>query len=214
MINMVKNILVALVPRAVSNWFNKINGKIQLNKWNKNGRPVPAPHIVKQMLIKEYKDKYGYSVLVETGTFKGDMVEAQKKRFRKIFSIELGADLYEKAVRRFKKDKNVKILQGDSGIILPEVMLELNEPAIFFLDGHYSSGITAKGEKDCPIYGELDAIFNSTDYDHVLLIDDARCFVGQGDYPTINELTEYIRSKNNKYQVEVKHDVIRYVIKN
>jgi hypothetical protein len=149
---------------------------------------------------------------VETGTYRGDMVEAQKTRFKKIISIELGVDLFEKAKERFHHDKNVIIVQGDSGKVLPIILKDINEPALFWLDGHYSGGITAKGDKECPIFEELNAILNTKSFNHILLIDDARCFIGDGDYPTIKKLTEFIRSKNDKYQVEVKHDIIRYVI--
>lgn len=55
------------------------------------------------------------SILVETGTYMGDMVEAQKARFRKVFSIELSIDLFNKAKKRFSKDKNVIYVQEDSG---------------------------------------------------------------------------------------------------
>ncbi len=209
---MIKKILRPFIPQLVLNTLKKRQGKRQLNKWNKKGCPVPPPHIVKQMTIQEYQDKYQYKVLVETGTYMGDMVEAQKKRFRKIYSIELGIDLFDKATKRFKNDKNVTIVQGDSGKVLPDIMLKLNEPAIFWLDGHYSAGITARGDKDCPRFEELDAIFSKKNFDHILLIDDARCFIGEGDYPTIEELTNYVRNKNEKYQVDVKHDTIRYVI--
>lgn len=209
---MIKKILRPFVPQWYLNTLKKRREKILIHEWKKNGYPVPPPHIIKQMTITEYKDKYGYEVLVETGTFMGDMVEAQKKRFRKIFSIELGVDLFNKAIKRFHNDKNVTIVQGDSGKVLPKILLEINEPAIFWLDGHYSAGITAKGEKECPIFEELNAIFDSKKFNHILLIDDARCFIGQGDYPTIAQLTEYIKSQDEKYQVEVKHDIIRFVI--
>lgn len=200
------------LPQWALNPIKKVYRKKQFAEWNKNGCPVPPPHIVKQMTIAEYRDKYQYGVLVETGTYLGDMVDAQKKRFQKIFSIELGFELFKNATRRFKNDKNVTIVQGDSGKVLPKILSEINEPAIFWLDGHYSAGITAKGEKECPIFEELDAIFNSKRFNHILLIDDARCFIGEGDYPTIPQLTEYIKSKNEKYQVEVKNDIIRFVV--
>jgi len=209
---MIKEILRPFVPQWVKNSLRKMREKKELYKWNKNGYPVPPPHIVKQMTITEYKDKYGYEVLVETGTFWGDMVEAQKKRFHKIYSIELGVDLFNRATKRFKNAKNVIIIQGDSGKVLPKILLDINEPAIFWLDGHYSEGITAKGEKECPIFEELDAIFSSMKFNYVLLIDDARLFVGERDYPTLAQLSEYIKSKNYKYQVEVKNDIIRFVI--
>jgi hypothetical protein len=160
------------------------------------------------LAIEYYQKKYSIDVLVETGTFFGDMVSAQLKNFKRIYSIELGYDLWEGAVKRFGNYSHVKILRGDSGLILKDVVLEIKEKAVFWLDGHYSAGITAKGEKDCPIFEELNAIFTSK-FDHILLIDDARCFNGEGDYPTINELTEYVLSERKGSRIEIKDDSIR-----
>lgn len=181
-----------------------------LEAWEKSGRPLPPPHQFKQTVIEQYQSLSGYNVLVETGTFLGDMVEAQRKKFNRIFSIELDEKLWKDAVERFRKYKHIIIIKGDSGKVLTQITSELKEPAVFWLDGHYSAGITAKGEKECPIYGEIDAIFKYNKLEHILLVDDARCFNGQGDYPTIDELTHYIQSKDRGYKVEVKDDIIRY----
>jgi hypothetical protein len=126
----------------------------------------------------------------------------------------LGYDLFIKAQERFRHNKNITIIHGDSGKVLPKILNDIFEPAIFWLDGHYSAGITAKGNKECPIFEELDAILDKKykKYNHVLLIDDARLFNGEGDYPSIEKLTRYIKIKNEKYQVEIQHDIIRYVI--
>jgi len=210
--NKVKIMLRSFVPFIILNPLKKQLGKVQFKEWKKNNCPVPPPNIVKEITIQEYQQKYGLMTLIETGTFMGDMVEAQKTRFHKIISIELDLKLFAKALKRFKNNRNVTILQGDSGNMLPKVLKEINDPALFWLDGHYSGGITAKGDKECPIFEELDAIFSSKKLNHVLLIDDARHFIGKGDYPTIDKLTEFIRSKNKEYQVEVKHDIIRYTI--
>ena len=163
------------------------------------------------MAIAEYQQKYNISILVETGSFLGDMVEAQKRRFNQIFSIELGVDLYRNTFKRFKRNGHIKIFLGDSGKVLPNIRSEINEPASFWLDGHYSAGITAKGDKECPIYEELNAIFNSEKFNHILLIDDARCFNGEGDYPTIEDLSSFIKSRDKNYTVEIKNDIIRYI---
>ena len=207
-----KTFVRELIPLVLLNPLKRQLGKKELKDWKKTGCPTPPPHIVKQNAIAEYQQKYGFSTLVETGTFMGDMVEAQKRRFKKIISIELGVYYFTKAQKRFKNDKNVFLVQGDSGKMLSKIVEELERPSIFWLDGHYSGGKTVKGDKECPIFEELDAIFNQKKFDHVLLIDDARCFRGNNDYPTIQELTEYIKSKNEKYQVEVKHDIIRCTI--
>jgi hypothetical protein len=136
-------------------------------------------------------------------------VEAQKKRFKKIITIELSEELVIKAKKRFRDNANVVILQGDSGKVLPQIVANLKEPAIFWLDGHYSAGITTKGEKECPIFEELNSIFENEVKNHIFLIDDARDFNGNGDYPTIPQLTAFIKSKNQNYNIEVKDDVIR-----
>lgn len=98
---------------------------------------------------------------------------------------------------------------GDSGIILSKVMAQINEPAIFWLDGHYSAGITAKGRKECPILEELETIFASQKLNHTILIDDARLFNGINDYPNIEELKKFIKSKISNFSFEIEDDVIR-----
>jgi hypothetical protein len=166
---------------------------------------------IKQNVIESFQKKYSYNVLIETGTFLGDMVEAQRSNFKKIFSIELQHDLAEKAKERFKDMDHIRILEGDSGRLLKTILIEVKEPAIFWLDAHYSGGLTARGESECPIYQEIDAIF-ATKENHLLLIDDARLFNGEGDYPTIDQLTKYIQDKDPRYKVSVDNDIIRYVI--
>ena len=185
-----------------------INHKEQLAEWEKNGRPFPPPHIIKQMAIEEYKNKFHIEILVETGTYLGEMVEAQLNNFSRIISIELSKKFYKRAKQKFKNNPKVELLQGDSGKKLNEVVPLLNGPALFWLDGHYSGGITAKGEKECPVPEELNTILKSP-LPHIILIDDARLFNGTHDYPTIEQIKEIIRSNNRQYMVEIKDDIIR-----
>lgn len=198
------------MPAGIRKWYEKSSDQRRLARWEKAGRPVPPPHIVKQMTIHSYREQYGIQVLVETGTFLGDMIEAQRQFFKKIYSIELGVELWKKAVKRFDRFNHITILQGDSGAVLRQVVPQLTESAIFFLDGHYSAGETAKGDKECPIYEELNAIFESK-LGHILLIDDARCFIGEGDYPTISDLSSFILKHRPEAKIETKDDTIRVV---
>lgn len=206
-----KELLKQMLPQQLWNILKTASQKKQYREWLNNGRPVPPPHLVKQLRIRKYSEIYGIKVLVETGTFLGDMVEAQKKYFDLVYSIELSGELYEKARARFKNDKNVKIVQGDSGKLLFELIKEIKRPVVFWLDGHYSAGETARGEKECPIFEELEAIFSGKPLEHILLIDDARLFVGKGDYPTIDELGRFVKSKNPKYNLLVEDDAICFV---
>jgi hypothetical protein len=208
--------LVKLLPKRSREYIHDriaaSRNKKLVDKWKAEGAQPPPPHPVKQLAINEYKKKYAIRILVETGTYLGDMVEAQRKNFDTVFSIELSPELWRKAVERFDGYPSVKILQGDSGVVLHNIMPGMDKPALFWLDGHFSAGVTAKGDKDCPIFEELDAIFAYSQQPHVLLIDDARLFIGQGDYPTVESLTQYIRRKNPKYTIQVKDDIIRATV--
>lgn len=168
---------------------------------------VNPPHEVKQSTILKYKQRTGCKVLIETGTYMGDMVFAQLKNFDQIYSIELSHDLYERARKRFSGDSKVKLLQGDSGVRMDEIVGSLKQKAVFWLDGHYSGGITAQAEKDSPVMEELQSIVKSP-YDHIILIDDARLFNGTHDYPTLEEIRDFFKFHNKKHSLKIENDVI------
>jgi len=176
--------------------------------WIRGGRIVPPPHVAKEFAIRKIARKFGLKTLIETGTFLGEMVEAVKSDFKKIYSIELGEDLYLKAKEKFKNYDHIKILLGDSGMVLGELLKEIDGRALFWLDGHYSAGITAKGDLETPIFQELGAIFGHKIKDHVIIVDDARLFVGKDDFPTMEELRRFVAGKDASLKVEVKDDMI------
>lgn len=175
--------------------------------WRRAGSPAPPPPVFKQRVVRAYGRRYHLKTLIETGTYYGDMVEAQRHRFGRIISIELSRDLYRLAVKRFADARNVTILEGDSGGLLPHVLAERQEPCLFWLDGHYSEGVTARGDLETPILRELDAILSHA-WPDVVLVDDARCF-GQGDYPSIEGIREMVADRRPEWSVSVADDVIR-----
>ena len=200
-----------MLPEGIQRYFVDKTFRKEVDEWKKAGKPIPPPHPVKQAIIESYQEKHHIRVFIETGTLYGNTIWYQMKNFDRLYSIELSEELCEKAKKRFKKQKNISIIQGDSGIVLKDILKKITQPAVFWLDGHYSSGDTAKGEKDCPIIEELNHIFSSP-YKHVLLIDDARCFTNSGeykDYPTIPFLKEFILAQKPESTFEVKDDIIR-----
>lgn len=206
------NTLNFFIPDKIYLFFKDMIINLGIKESKKNGMPAPSTHRTKQLVIKHFQKNNEINILVETGTFRGDMVQAQLNNFQQIYSIELGETLWKKAVKRFKKYKHVKILLGDSGKVLAEILTNINEKILFWLDGHYSAGITARGEKDCPIYEELNVILNSN-MEHVILIDDARCFNGSGDYPSLQELSKLMLLKRPQSSIKVEDDIIRVILK-
>lgn len=79
------------------------------------------------------------------------MVEAMRGHFDRIYSIELSEALCWNAQKRFKDYNNIEIICGDSITELEKVIQHLDQPSLFWLDGHYSAGVTAKGVKNTPV---------------------------------------------------------------
>lgn len=152
-------------------------------------------------------------IFIETSTYLGEMVNAIKNKFSQIYSIELSPNLCKKAQEKFRNNKKIKILCGDSGKILPQILKSINEPVLFWLDAHYSSGVTARGDKDTPIIQELEIITNHHIKDHTILIDDARFFNGQNDYPQISYVEKFIKNKYPNHSVEIHNDIIQILNK-
>lgn len=196
---------------TLRNWEVKRRWPGELARWRANGSFGPPPHLFKQGIIREHAKRFGPRVFVESGTCYGDMVEALRREFDHVYSIELSPYLYGKVSKRFKGVPNVTLIQGDSGARMRDVMRRLDQPALFYLDGHYSSGMSIKGEKETPIFEELKAIFGAEPHDHVVLIDDARCFGVDPDYPPVEELRRLVDSYGRGYAVSVKDDCIRIV---
>ncbi len=181
----------------------------EIQNWKRRGRLAPPPHSVKQRVLRHYARKYKLRILVETGTYYGDMVEAMKNVFQKIYSIELSHSLFIKAKERFEGVNHVHLLEGDSSIILKELMRVIEQPVLFWLDGHYSAGVTDRGVKDTPISEELDSILNADERRHVIIIDDAHCFGADPAYPTIDELKEKVFSKRQDMLIQIRENSIR-----
>jgi hypothetical protein len=187
----------------------KIMAPHNLRKWTRAGRPVPPPHVVKHLALRYYAEKHGLRILVETGTFRGDTVEAMKRRFDRVFTIELSREFYDAARLRFRGDPNVEVIQGDSAKLLGSLIQRIEEPALFWLDGHHSGWKTARGDKDTPVLEELEQIFGGYDRRSVVVIDDARDFGKKPTYPTIAQLRSFVMARNPGVDFEVRDDMIR-----
>lgn len=122
------------------------------------------------------RSELGISIFVEGGTLRGDTAARAAQIFGQVYTIELSPDLHEAAQRRHAEVRNVTFLRGSTRDVLRRLVPELQAPAIFWLDAHWSGSVTAGREDECPILEEI-AIINESSYDHILVIDDARLFL-------------------------------------
>ena len=167
-------------------------------------------HYEKADLIRQYARDYNLDVFVETGTYRGHMIERLKYHFRKVFSIELGAEHADHARERFRALGHIHIIQGDSGKWLGPLSSLIKEPALYFLDAHCSGGDTYKATEDMssPVLEEVRwaKLFAPGS---VILIDDIRNFTEDRGHPPIKEFTKFLVETLPGYHFRVKNDIMR-----
>ena len=121
--------------------------------------------------------KYPNEVFIETGTYQGGGVQlALDAGFKTVYSIELDVNLYKHCVERFKDNPSVHIVQGDSHLVLGEIIKHIDCPITFWLDGHWAGEGTSMGKYESPVIQELDIIGSHHIKSHTIMIDDLRCW--------------------------------------
>jgi hypothetical protein len=160
---------------------------------SRTGFKVPLPHFIKRSIIMKAFLEGDCKIFVETGTYLGDTPWALRAHAEETYTIEVSAELAAIARRRFSNFPHIRVVEGDSSERLREIMPRLGKKTLFWLDGHYSAGITGRGDVNCPIFAELEAILmGGCTMPSIILVDDARCFGVDADYPSLRELESYI----------------------
>ncbi len=126
----------------------------------------------------EGKIEASYPIFVETGTWKGATIFHMEEYFDELHTIEIKKDFHLEAKNKYHGNK-IDFHLGDSSKVLLELIPKLTRNTIFFLDGHWSSGNTGRGDKDCPLVEEVEAIHANHTQAAIIIIDDCRLF-GKG----------------------------------
>jgi hypothetical protein len=188
---------------------------IEQLRWAKKGFPVPAPGSVKWSCLTRHGFKN--ATWVETGTFVGETTNFLSKTAERVVSIEPEPELFRKAQQRFAGINNVEIINGLSEVIFPSLLPTIRGRVNFWLDGHYSAGITHLGPQETPIIDELQAITdNIQNFESVcVMVDDVRLFgntasaLNDPAYPDIDVLVDW--SRDNKLAWTIEQDI--FIIK-
>jgi len=171
------------------------------------GHVKPMPEPMKRLTLLHYANRYAVKTFIETGTFRGETLSFLEAQMDELHSVELSPELFAAAQKKFVGHSKIHLHQGDSADIFPKILEELKNPALIWLDAHYSAKITAHGPEETPILAELDAVFSNKNHHHFILIDDAREFEGNPAYPKLQEVREM--AEKNGYCCECRFDLIR-----
>ncbi|OLP81724.1 hypothetical protein AK812_SmicGene37711 [Symbiodinium microadriaticum] len=172
---------------------------------------------------------FASSYFVETGLFHGEgaLKALSSGLFRQVISIEVNAELVERAREKLKLPLAaglLKVVHDDSCNLWHHIQ-DLHEPCTFFLDAHgywvqecpASSGDPESDDRDpdsqspCPLLAELEAIAqHPLARQHKVLIDDRRCLQPGWEHPTqswwrgLTEemVLEKLRKVNPDFQIQ------------
>lgn len=170
---------------------------------------TPMPPLLKRSFLKGIARHEAARNFVETGTYLGDTTWDYRNDFDRIDSIEVEPYLHRQAVHRFRGFGHITIHLGDSSVVLPGIVPTLRGKTLYWLDGHYSAGITGAGVADCPVFRELESIFTLSRDPFVIVIDDARCFGTDPAYPAVDEVRSRVADlSRGRATVVVENDMI------
>ena len=160
---------------------------------------------LKPEILSCYKSK----TFIETGTADGEGIQvALDVGFESIISIEANPNVFANACQRFADNDRVTPILGDSGVVLPDILRGIKDPATFWLDAHWSTGEDDLGPavNKCPILYDLRAIGQHSVKNHILLIDDVRYFrsggLPQWGMVNLGDIMQVILEINANYRIE------------
>jgi hypothetical protein len=178
--------------------------------WAQRGYAPPSPSFVKHQVI--LRNGIPDAIWVETGTYKGETAAILSDSAKKVYTIEPAQHLFAAAKELFSSTPNVEVIHGLSEEVFPQLIPKLTGEINFWLDGHFSTGVTYQGPKDTPIEDELACIEkNIGNFSRVvILIDDIRYFINPSShdftgYPKIDLLVDWAKRNNLEWHIE--HDI-------
>lgn len=165
-------------------------------------------------LIEKLTKQFEIPNFVETGTYYGNTAISASKIFNKVITIEFSQDLYQKVKQKYESISNIEFLWGDSRIELEKVVQQLNHSSLFWLDAHWSGGLTYGEVDQCPLIEEI-KIINQSPLEHFIFIDDARLFLSPPQPPhkieqwsNISDIIHALKSSQTERYIVIIEDVI------
>lgn len=164
-------------------------------------------------VARQLRDLLGIRRAVETGTYLGEGARRLASVFPEVVTVELSKELHRDAEIALADTPAIRAVQGDSVTVLPS-LANASLPTLWFLDGHWSTGVTAGEAAQCPIIAELDALGTGHPND-CYLIDDARYLAAPprppydpSQWPSLVEVIDKIREVRPDHHVTVLDDQV------
>lgn len=160
----------------------------------------PMPLLAKQSALQRVF--VPGAVVIETGTYHGDSSRFFAGVGFVVHTIEVSESLAARVFPGLHR-AGVTCHQGDSARVLPDLLMTLADEGVdtvnFWLDGHWSGGVTGTAAThETPIVAELAAIASLRQRFRrlVVAVDDLRCFGNDPAYPDKYALIDWARDNS------------------
>jgi hypothetical protein len=199
-----KKLLRKLMPTSL----RKLRGRLAYLRLLETNPFIAPPGEVRRLCLLEAQRTLGFANFVETGTYLGDTAAAAAEVFKAVHTIELDAALAAGARKRFAEHPKVTVHYGDSANLLPNLLPALEGGTIFWLDAHYSGGVTARGDEDTPLMQELQCIRECSKAAVAVFIDDVRMLGADPAYPSLPSVIDELRKIDANLKIGVIADLL------
>lgn len=169
--------------------------------------------VLPKHLATNLRNQLGLKRAIETGTYRGHGTRLLASVFPEVVTIEVAPQLAQSAQAALSDVPGVTVRAGSSRDVLPETV-DATKPTLYWLDGHWSGGVTGGAEDECPVLAELSAIASGHP-DDCILIDDARMFLAPPppphrpeQWPTYRELEDALVAARPGHYVIEAHDIV------
>lgn len=166
-----------------------------------------------QQFAAGLRDRLGLTRAIETGTYRGGGTRRLASIFPSVITVEISEELARAAAESLAEVPGIEVRHGTSRDVLPTIV-DPAEPTLYWLDGHWSGGVTGGKEDECPVLAELEGIAAGHPSD-VILIDDARLFLAPppaphdpAQWPDVGQLVEALARAKPGHNVLIAHDIV------
>ena len=161
--------------------------------------------------LKYLQEKLNLKTAIEAGTYLGGSAIELAKIFETVYTIEKSEEIFEIGKKNLMNIRNISHIKGDTREVI-ENLIGGNDMVLFWIDSHWSGGLTYGKDDECPLIDELRTIFSKTYKSAAIMVDDARLFMAPPPYPN-NErnwptLKEISSEVPEEFEINIWEDVI------
>lgn len=149
----------------LADWYGRLEYRVRPSLSRRRGGPFNG-QVLRQSCYGELQKKFGFSAIIETGSYRGITTSLFARAGVPVYSIETNPRFAAYSETRLRHEPHVRILRGDSRWQLSRLAKDALVPkrnVFFYLDAHWFD--------DLPLREEIEIVMQGWE-DWVIMVDD------------------------------------------